>query len=210
MKATSFLRAAAAFLVMAPVAAGPAAAASVSKTYSYFAVGGADLGELERELARLGPEVRSTGQRHPGATQLEFAVAIDYGRDSRGCRIRKATVTVAARIILPRWRTLARVEHNDRIVWNTLSADIKRHEERHVGIAKNHAREIEQALEGLDRARDCDRLAGEADRRSSEIMRRHDEAQARFDRIEGINFESRMLRLLRYRLERIQQGNLRE
>ena len=48
----------------------PAQAASVSKTYSYFSVGGTTLEQLEAELSLRGPQVSSTGRRHPGATQM--------------------------------------------------------------------------------------------------------------------------------------------
>lgn len=188
----------------------PAQSAGISKSYSYFTVTGATLSELETELVTRGPSVRSTGQRHPGATRLEFKTSVGYSESEQGCRVSRATVVVDARIILPRWRTRARPDRDARIVWNTLSADIKRHEERHVEIAKVHAFEIEQALRNLDRKRDCDRLAEDVKRTTDRILKKHDDAQARFDRVEGINFEARMLRLLRYRLERIESGRIEE
>jgi predicted secreted Zn-dependent protease len=203
-------RIALALLAAAAFQASPAVAASVSKSYSYFTVTGSTLAELETELARRGPQVRSTGERHPGATRLEFKTSINYLRDDRGCRVGDATVMVEARIILPRWKSRSRPEREARIVWNTLAADIKRHEERHVEIARNSARELELELGALDRERDCARLSAKAKRTSDEVMRRHDEAQTRFDRVEGINFESRMLRLLRYRIERIESGAIAE
>ncbi len=36
----------------------------------------------------------------------------------------------------------------------------------------------------------------------------HERAQREFDRVEGLNFESRIIRLLRYRLERIENGQI--
>jgi predicted secreted Zn-dependent protease len=40
------------------------------------------------------------------------------------------------------------------------------------------------------------------------VLAKHDDAQERFDRVEGINFENRLLRLLKYRIERIEDGRL--
>jgi predicted secreted Zn-dependent protease len=184
----------------------PSAAANVAKTYSYFSIGGTTLDQLESELSTRGPQVKSTGRRHPGATQMQFTTKLGY-RESKGyCRIADATVTVRAKVILPRWNQRRGAEQDVRTVWDTLSSDIKRHEEAHVVIAKNHAREIEQALKLLGRSTSCDTLAEKASQVAGKLLEKHDNAQAEFDRIEGINFERRMLRLLRYRMERLEAG----
>ena len=187
----------------------PAGAASLSKTYSYFSVGGRTLEEIGTELDRKGPRMRSTGgKRHPGATQMEFTTRIDYAPGDRGCSIVKASVSIQARIVLPRWRQRAKADGDTRLVWDTLSADIKRHEETHVVIAKNHARDLELALRSLGRQRDCNAAVAKAKAVTTKILAQHDRAQTEFDRVEGINFESRIIRLLRYRLERIENGKI--
>ena len=43
---------------------------------------------------------------------------------------------------------------------------------------------------------------------SLKILARHDRAQVEFDRVEGINFERRIIRLLQYRMQRIANGQL--
>src|SRR5262245_10918426 len=123
----------------------PVRAASVAKTYSYFSIGGATLEEIQNQLDIRGPKVKTTGRRHPGATQMEFTSRIAYGKGTNGCSIARASVTVKAKVILPRWTRPRRADEDVRLVWDTLSSDIKRHEESHVIIAKNHARELEQA-----------------------------------------------------------------
>jgi predicted secreted Zn-dependent protease len=181
----------------------PAGAASVSKTYSYFSIGGKTLDEIERELVRRGPKVRSTGSRHPGATQMEFTTRIGYAEGNGGCNIVKVSVNVQAKMILPRWRLRAKADGDTGLIWDTLSADIKRHEESHVIIAKNHARDLELALRRIGRQPNCKVAAAKAKAVSDRILALHDRTQEEFDRIEGINFESRIIRLLRYRLDRI-------
>ena len=59
-------------------AALPAPAESLAKTYSYFSVGGTTLDEIEEQLNRRGPQVKSTGRRHPGATQMQFTTRLGY------------------------------------------------------------------------------------------------------------------------------------
>ncbi|TIO99636.1 MAG: peptidase, partial [Mesorhizobium sp.] len=43
---------------------------------------------------------------------------------------------------------------------------------------------------------------------SAAILAKHDRAQVQFDRVESVNFESRIIRLLRYRMQRTQSGRL--
>lgn len=187
----------------------PVQAATVSKSYSYFTITGKTLDEIEQQLMTRGPEVKSTGGRHPGATQMEFTSRIGYAEVKSGCAIVSAQVTVKAKVILPRWRQNGKAAQDVKLIWNTLSSDIKRHEESHVVIAKNHARELEQALKAIGKQKSCDVAASKAKATSNRILNAHDRAQEEFDRIEGINFESRIVRLLRYRLERIDAGKLR-
>ena len=187
----------------------PAAAASLSKTYSYFSIGGSTLEEIERELDKKGPRVRGTGgRRHPGATQIDFTTRIDYEPDNRGCAIAKVSVSVQTKITLPRWRQRAKAHGDTRLIWDTLSADIKRHEETHVMIAINHARDLEQALRDIRRQRDCAAAVAKAKAVLERKFAEHERAQKQFDRVEGMNFESRIMRLLRYRLERIENGQI--
>ena len=54
----------------------------------------------------------------------------------------------------------------------------------------------------LGRQKTCAIAAEKAKATADKVLAKHDRAQEKFDRVEGINFESRMLRLLRYRIER--------
>jgi len=186
----------------------PAPAASLAKTYSYFNIEGSTLDQLERELSIRGPQVKSTGRRHPGATQMQFTTRLVYQQNGGYCRVSTATVTVTAKVILPRWNQRGRASTDVRHIWETLSRDIKRHEESHVVIAKNHGAEIERELKKLPRSRSCEALASRASAVTERILERHDRKQSDFDRVEGINFERRIMRLLRYRMEQIDAGRL--
>lgn len=200
-------RAALALIVLGAFLA-PSAAATLSKTYSYFPIRGKTLTEIERQLQARGPRLDSTGQRHPGATNLEFNTRVQYGESRGRCLVADARVSVTAKVTLPNWRDRARAEHDVRIIWDTLARDIRRHEESHLVIAKTHARMLEDELKSLPWRRDCRRLVRDVERTSARILATHDEAQERFDRVEAINFESRIMRLLRYRLEQIEAGRL--
>lgn len=190
------------------LAALPVSAETVTKTYSYFSVGGRTLEELEVELNKRGPKVKSTGQRHPGATRMQFNTRLGYQEKAGSCRITEATVTVQAKVILPQWRQRARADQDSRIVWDTLSADIKRHEDQHVKIAQDHARQLERRLLKLGRHKTCTVAAAKAKATADSLLDRHDKAQAEFDRVESANYEKRLLRLMRQRIRAIEAGKI--
>lgn len=196
------------YALMLAFAALPAGAASLVKTYSYFSIGGRTLDDIGTQLTKLGPQVKSTGMRHPGATQMAFTTRVSYAQKSNSCGIADANVIVKVKVILPEWRRPRKADAGVRLFWDTLSADIKRHEDRHVEIAKNHARELEDALKATYPQKTCDMAKAKAAELTAAILARHDRAQVQFDRVETINFESRILRLLRYRMERIENGRL--
>jgi len=186
----------------------PAGAVNLVKTYSYFTVRGRTLDDIQNELSRHGPMVNTTGLRHPGATRMTFTTRIGYADEGKSCRIASAVVTTKVHVILPRWHPRGRTDKDVRIFWDTLAADIKRHEERHVEIAKQYGSELEKALLAIDRQDTCQLAAAKAKEVTARVLSDHDRAQAEFDRVEGMNFESRILRLLRYRIERVQSGQL--
>jgi predicted secreted Zn-dependent protease len=194
--------------LMLALTAMPAGAANLVKTYSYFSVGGRTLDDIQNQLSRNGPEVKSTGSRHPGATQMAFTTRISYAQSAESCRIADAAVTVKVKVILPEWRRPRKADPDVRLFWDTLSADIKRHEERHVEIAKNHARMLEDALKALPAQKTCEAAKVKAAAIQAAELARHDQDQVRFDRVESVNFENRILRLMRYRMERVEAGQL--
>ena len=192
--------------ILAPIAVlalsiSAAGAATVSRTYSYFPIGGGTLDEIEAELGKHGPHVESSGQRHPGATQMKFSMRVAYSEDEKRCRIVKGNVSVKATVILPKWRRPKRADSDVRLIWDTLSSDIKRHEESHIIIAKNHARELEDALPSIV-APTCKEAAEQARAMMAKVLAKLEKAQNDFDKVEGINFERRLIRLLIYRLQR--------
>lgn len=177
----------------------PAAAANLKKSYSYFDIAGRTVPEIETQLEQKGPRLASTGRRHPGATRMEFNTQLKYGIVRNRCAVTKVTVKVSARVILPRWKQRG-AERDVRTIWETLSADIKRHEEQHVVIAERHGRELDAALRKLAPGHSCEEVARRAQDLTDKILRKHDREQDRFDVEEARGFEQRFLRALEKRL----------
>ena len=171
------------------------------KTFAYFSVGGRTAAELDEELSKRGPMMKHSGARHPGATRIKWGGSVTYVRRGGRCAVGEANVTLSTQIILPRWKNRKRATPSLALIWDTLSRDIKRHEERHAEIARNHARELERTLRKLPPEADCERMQARVDRATADAVARHDADQARFDRIESKNFNDRMMRLLTHRLK---------
>lgn len=174
----------------------------IRKSVTYFSIGGKTVSDLDREMTNRGPFSQRTGRRHPGATQIKFNGSAKFVNQGSRCVIGGAKVSLSTKLILPRWTNRRRANAQMALIWDTLSSDIKRHEERHAEIARTHARELESTILGLSPSKDCPTLKARVNRVSQEAMIAHDKDQQRFDRIESANFENRMIRLLRYRISK--------
>lgn len=171
------------------------------KSFSYFAIGGKTAADLDRELSRRGPMTKSTGARHPGATEIKFGGELTYVEPDGKCAIGTVKVTLGTKILLPRWTNRRRTTAELALIWDTLSADIKRHEERHAEIARTYARSLERKLQALPPQNECVKLQEMVAKTTQSVMDDHDEDQRRFDLVESKNFDKRMTRLLKYRVE---------
>jgi predicted secreted Zn-dependent protease len=185
--------------------AAPSNAASIDKRYSYFNLYGKTAEELDREIAKHGPKLQQTGTRHPGATTMNFGLKTRIVNDGGFCRLERAFVTLDLKLMLPRWKGRGGADDEMAVMWDTLSSDIKRHEERHGLIARSYAIDLERSLENLPRDRDCARLQTKAESVAKDLLKHHADAQAQFDKVESINFEARLARLLEYRLQQIEE-----
>lgn len=174
-----------------------------TKSISYYKIGGRTAEELDRELSRRGPYTNSTGMRHPGATEIKFGGEVTYLEKNGRCQVKDVKVTLATHITLPRWKNRSSTDGDLALVWDALSSDIKRHEERHAEIARQHAQKLEKSLKSLRPRPDCDSMQDKVAEVSQKAVEAHDKDQMRFDRVESINFEQRLIRIMHYRLEQM-------
>lgn len=174
----------------------------VHKTVSYFQIGGTTAQDLDRELERRGPYTMSTGARHPGATRIRFGGDVTYVESGGRCRVGSAKVTLKTQLVLPKWKNRKRAGKDLALIWDALSSDIRRHEERHAEIARQYARELETSLKGLRPQGNCLAMEIKVAETTDRIINAHDKDQLRFDRVEAANFEKRMIRILNYRSKR--------
>ncbi|MCD2175290.1 DUF922 domain-containing Zn-dependent protease [Rhizobium sp. C4] len=175
---------------------------SVRKSTVYFTVRGKTASELDSALMRNGPQAGMA--RHPGAAQIKFSGDIKYAEARGQCSVAAARVNLNLRLILPNWKDRNGAPRGLAVLWDSLSGDIKRHEERHAEIATQHARQMEQALKSLPPQKTCEAMQALVSRTTDDQIAQHDEAQRRFDQIEMANFEARIMRLVKERTAQMQ------
>lgn len=176
---------------------------TLTRSLSYFTIGGVTPLEIEQQLLKLGPQINGSSTRHPGATRMEFTSRIVYAKLPGDCRISQATVAIKATVTLPRWRRKASADVGSRLFWDALSTDIVRHEEAHLVIARNFARQLERGLVDLRGEANCTEMATTAQALQDRILSRHDAEQQRFDRIEAKSLDRRLLAKLKRRIDQM-------
>ena len=181
-------------------------ASTIYKNINYYTISGTTPTQLDKALTRKGPYVKNTGMHHPGATTISFKPQLKLIKQGDYCKVATVQVDVYAKMSLPRWKQRATTKSVEMaLIWDTLSRDIKRHEESHIVIARAHASKIEQAVRQLPAQRDCDTLRKNIEQTSAEILQSHEDAQKHFDKVEAINFEQRFTDLLKTRIKQLKE-----
>ncbi len=176
---------------------------SVRKSTVYFTVRGKTASELDSALMRNGPQAGGMA-RHPGAAQIKFSGDIKYSEANGRCGVSAARVNLNLKLILPNWQDRNSAPRGLAVLWDSLSGDIKRHEEHHAQIATQHARQMEQALKSLPAQKTCEAMQALVSSTTDKQIALHDEDQRRFDQIEMANFEARIMRLVKERQAQMQ------
>ena len=181
-------------------------ASTIYKNINYYTISGTTPTQLDKALTHKGPYVKNTGMHHPGATTISFKPQLKLIKQGDYCKVATVQVDVYAKMSLPRWKQRATTKSVEMaLIWDTLSRDIKRHEESHIVIARAHASKIEQAVRQLPAQRDCDTLRKNIEQTSAEILQSHEDAQKHFDKVEAINFEQRFTNLLKTRIKQLKE-----
>ena len=160
-------------------------------------IGGSTLDEIENELNRRGPQIKSSGRRHPGATQMQFTTKIGYAEARRpllrriGHRHGQGQGHPAEMATLQDGRTGCPADLGHAVLRHQAPRG-KPRGDRQEPCARSGA-----GAEGASAASATARSPPKRPRPiTAKILARHDRAQQEFDRVEGMNFESRIMRLL--------------
>lgn len=152
-------------------------------TTRYYTVSGNTAEEIDADLQRRGPM-----RGHALAVAaISFApVSVQQAVTDEGCVFEEALFRVNAEITLPRWRERNQTGDRElRNAWDALSDYARAHEQVHVEIAEDYARQLGEAVQALPAAPTCEAL----DERAADVLRRigraHHAEQLAFDAAEA-------------------------
>ncbi|WP_053997353.1 DUF922 domain-containing protein [Ahrensia marina] len=149
---------------------------------SFYTVNGLTGAQIDRELRAKGP---LDGHALASAAISFEPVSVLQESSKDGCRFKTAKFRVKANLTLPRWaERRSSKDQNLRRAWDGLSKYAKLHEEMHVKIAEQYAKQMGDSLMDLPTHKTCEKLDKVAEKAFKGLLRDHDRAQRRFDAIE--------------------------
>jgi predicted secreted Zn-dependent protease len=151
--------------------AAPAVALDVIRDNQTYLVLGDSAEEIRASLDHLGPWDPTGSRRYDAYTRW----TLEWHFDSRGsfnaCEIARVWTTLRVTMTLPRHGSPSSLPDDLRNAWTHYLQRLSFHEEGHVRIPSDAAREIETALDRLRRS-DCQLLEQDAKRIANAILQR--------------------------------------
>ncbi|MEM0899022.1 MAG: DUF922 domain-containing protein [Pseudomonadota bacterium] len=148
-------------------------------TTSYYNVRGETAEEIDADIRRNGP---MRGHALAVAAISLQPVSVQQSISGNSCSFSTAKFRVNAAITLPRWTDRLRSRDNDlRRAWRGLSDYARWHEDTHVKIAEEFAKQLGDDIEAIPPQRNCERLDRIAERIVKKNAKAHDRAQNAFD-----------------------------
>lgn len=149
----------------------PAAALDVIRDNQTYVVEGGSAEEIRASLDRLGPFDSATGRRFDAHTRWSLEWRFDTRDSWQGCEIARVWTQLRVTMLLPSHRSQSTLPEPLRQEWARYLQRLGAHEEGHVRIPSDAARDIEHALDRLQRP-DCASLEREANRIGNEFLQR--------------------------------------
>jgi len=164
------------------------------QSFKYFKVRGKTSLEIFRDFQKRSP-IKGVGEHQAtlGVASITLTPNIEFAEKNGRCRVQKSNVTVDVVIHLPRWTYYSRANKFAKLSWDTLFADIKKHELTHAKIAKDYGKRIQKKIRSYRSRSKCSSLQAAISRGSKRLLSKHDRAQRKFDRAD----QKRMIRARR-------------
>lgn len=180
-------------ILLAVLSSLPAAALEVIRDNQTYLVRGDSAEAIRASLDRLGPIDPASGRRFDAYTRWYLEWRFDSRSSFNACEIARVWTTLRVTMIMPRHGSPSSLPEDLRNAWTHYLQRLSFHEEGHVRIPSDAAREIETTLERLHRP-DCQALAQDANRIANSILQRAQATERGYDiqtdygRSEGARF----------------------
>lgn len=158
----------------------PALALEVIRDNQTYLVRGDSAEAIRASLDRLGPWDPSGSRRYDAYTRWNLEWHFDSRGSFNACEIARVWTTLRVTMTLPRHGSPSSLPEELRNAWTLYLQRLSLHEEGHVRIPSDAAREIETALDRLRRP-DCQLLEQDANRIANAILQRARAADRSYD-----------------------------
>lgn len=144
-----------ALLCLSLAASSPASAEPTFSTkYNYFEIGGTNIRDLWFDINAKGPKSKM-GIGHAGYTSFDFDNSVGIVPKGGKCQITSINFHLTSIVQLPKWTDERNSDEEMKLYWKAFSADVKRHEDQHVEIARQSILKLEQKLLELQPNKSC-------------------------------------------------------
>lgn len=180
-------------ILLAVLSSLPAAALEVIRDNQTYLVRGDSAEAIRASLDRLGPIDPASSRRFDAYTRWHLEWRFDSRDSFKACEIARVWTTLRVTTIMPRHGSPSNLPEDLRNAWTHYLQRLSFHEEGHVRIPSDAAREIETTLERLRRP-DCQALEQDANRIANGILQRAQATERGYDiqtdygRSEGARF----------------------
>lgn len=153
--------------------------------FKYFKVRGRTSLEIFRDFQKKSP-IKGVGEHQAtlGVASIKMIPEVKFQEKNGRCHIANAIVDVDVIIHLPRWANYRSANKFAKLSWDSLFAEIKKHELVHAEIARDYGRRIQTKIASIGSRSTCEKLERVIARHSHRLLERHDKAQRKFDRVE--------------------------
>src|SRR5574337_2123146 len=158
----------------------PAAALEVIRDNQTYMVKGDNPEAIRASLDHLGPVDPATSRRFDAFTRWNLEWRFDAHNSWQGCEISRVWTQLKVTMVMPRHGSPSSLPDPLRHEWARYLQRLALHEEGHVRIPFDAARDIEIAPNRLQRS-DCAALEREANRIGNEILQRARSAEQGYD-----------------------------
>jgi predicted secreted Zn-dependent protease len=156
------------------------AALEVIRDSQTYLVRGDSAEEIRASLDRLGPIDPADGRRYDAFTRWQLEWRFDSRNSWQGCEITRVWTQLKVTMTLPRHGSPSALPEELRQEWTRYLQRLAAHEEGHVRIPSDAARELEIALDRLRRP-DCHALEQEVQRLGNAALQRARAQERRYD-----------------------------
>jgi predicted secreted Zn-dependent protease len=161
----------------------------LKQTTATYDIRGTSIRELKAAMREHGPS--STGSNSTdrniiivGQTSTTFSWSFQSVKERDGCFPRNITITLEARVLIPLWTDKLLATYPLQDEWDRYRVDVERHEQRHVEIAYDSARELERGLAAA-RSEKCEDLKTAMRAIADGHLEKNRQKQREFDAREG-------------------------